>query len=72
MEAYKMCKQEQVTQEEQRHKTYRSGVRKARAHLQLNLSKDMKCSRQGFYGDISSKRMNRENVGPLLNSIGIR
>jgi len=47
----------------------RDEVRKAKAHLELSLLKGMKCGRQGFYGDISSKRKSRENVGLLLNGI---
>ena len=63
-----------MTQEEQTHSLEHpgDGVRKAKAHLELSLSKDMECSRQGFYGDSSSKRKSRENVGLLLNGIGIR
>lgn len=38
------------------------GARKAKAHLELSLSKDIKCSRQSFYGGVSSKRKSRENV----------
>ena len=30
----------------------------------------MKSNEKGFYGDISSRRKARENVGPLLNGAG--
>jgi len=42
------------------------GIRKAKAHLELNLVKDVKGSRMGFYRYIS-RRMNRENEDVLTH-----
>lgn len=42
-------------------------VRKAKAHLKLNLVRDMKGRKRSFSRYINSKRKMRENVGPLLN-----
>ena len=69
-EVYKSWKQGQVTQEEYRDTVQlcRDGVRKAKAHLELNLARDVKGNKKGFY--ISIKRKTRENVGPLLNGAG--
>lgn len=57
-EAHKRWKQQQVT-----HVEYRDtvgvcgeGVRKAKAHLELNLVRDVKDNKKGFYRSISSKR----------------
>ncbi|KAK4810509.1 hypothetical protein QYF61_004289 [Mycteria americana] len=48
----------------------RDGVRKAKAHLELNLVRDVKGDKKGFCGFIISKRKTRENVGLLLNGAG--
>ena len=42
-------------------------VRKAKADLELNLAKDVKGNRKGFYKYINSKRKTRENMDLLLN-----
>lgn len=42
------------------------GFRKAKAHLKLNLVKDMKGNKKGFYKYIG-KRKTRENMALLLN-----
>ncbi|GAB0176869.1 mitochondrial enolase superfamily member 1 [Grus japonensis] len=39
----------------------------AKAHLELNLARDVKDNKKGFFKYISSKRKTRENVGLLLN-----
>lgn len=48
----------------------RGGIRKAKAHLQLNLARDVKGNKKGIYGDMGSKRKPSENMGPLLNGAG--
>lgn len=48
----------------------RDGLRKAKAHTELNQTRDMKANKKGIYGYISSKRKIRENTGPLLNEAG--
>jgi len=49
----------------------RDATRKAKAHLELNLAKDVKKNKKGFFKYISSKRRIRDNVGPLLNEVGV-
>ncbi|GAB0184039.1 mitochondrial enolase superfamily member 1 [Grus japonensis] len=48
----------------------RDATRKTKAHLELNLARDVKDNKKGFFKYISSKRKTRENVGPLLNEVG--
>ncbi|PKU48851.1 dynein heavy chain axonemal-like [Limosa lapponica baueri] len=71
-EVYKRWKQGQVTQQEYRAivQSCRGRIRKAKAKVELNLSRSMKGNKKGFYKYISSKKMTRENVGPLLNGAG--
>lgn len=45
----------------------RNGVKKAKAHLQLNLGRDRKGNMRDFYRSISSNREIRENEGLTLN-----
>lgn len=42
-------------------------MRKAKAHLVLNLVREIKDKKKDFFKYVSSKRKTRENVGPLLN-----
>lgn len=42
-------------------------VRTAKAHLQLNLAKDVKGSKKGSYNHISSESKSKEKEGLLLN-----
>ena len=49
----------------------RAGVRRAKAHLKPTLAMDIKDNKKNFYYDADSKRVNKENVGLLLNSAGI-
>ncbi|GAB0179468.1 mitochondrial enolase superfamily member 1 [Grus japonensis] len=48
----------------------RDATRKAKAHLELNLARDVKDNKKGFFKYISRKRKTRENVSPLLNEVG--
>ncbi|PKU36582.1 rna-directed dna polymerase from mobile element jockey-like [Limosa lapponica baueri] len=48
-------------------RTCRDATRKVRSHLELNLARDAKDNKKGFFKYISSKRKTRENVSPLLN-----
>ncbi|GAB0210235.1 mitochondrial enolase superfamily member 1 [Grus japonensis] len=48
----------------------RDATRKAKAHLELNLAREVKDNKKGFFKYISSKRKTRENVGPQLNEVG--
>jgi len=48
----------------------RDATRKAKAHLELNLARDVKDNKKGFFKYISSKWKTRDNVGSLLNEMG--
>jgi len=71
-QVYGMWKEEQATWEEYRNivRGCREAMRKAKAHLEFNLARDVKDNMKGFFKYISSKRMTRENVGLLLNEVG--
>jgi len=49
----------------------RDATRKAKAHLELKLARDVKNNKKGFLNYISSKRKTRDNVGTLLNEVGV-
>ncbi|KAK4807239.1 hypothetical protein QYF61_024359 [Mycteria americana] len=49
---------------------FRDEVRKAKAYLELNLARDVKDKKNGFYKYTRDKRKARENVGSLLNGAG--
>lgn len=69
---YTSWKQGQVTQEEYRDTVQlcRDGAKKAKAHLELNLARDVKGNKKGFYKYISHNRKTRENMVPQLNGAG--
>jgi len=48
----------------------RDGVRKAKAQLELNLARDAKNNKKGFYRYISQKKMIKESVPPLMSETG--
>jgi len=68
-----MWKEGQATWEEYRNvvRACRGATRKAKAHLVLNLARDVRNNKKGFFSYISSKRKARDNVGPLLNEAGV-
>jgi len=68
-----MWKEVQATWEEHRNvvRACRDATRKAKAHLELKLTRDVKNNKKGFFNYISSKRKARHNVGPLLNEAGV-
>jgi len=69
---YRMWKQRQATWEEYRNivRACREAMRKAKVHLELNMVRDGKDNKKGFFKYISSKRKTMENVGLLLNEVG--
>ncbi|GAB0184104.1 mitochondrial enolase superfamily member 1 [Grus japonensis] len=71
-EAYRGWKQGQVAWEEYREtvRAAREQVRKAKALIELNLTRDVKDNKKSFYRYVSDKRRMRENVGPLQNETG--
>jgi len=66
-----MWKEEQATWKEYRNvvRACRDATRKAKAHLELNMARDVKNNKKGFFNCISCKRKARDNVGPLLNEV---
>ncbi|KAK4807047.1 hypothetical protein QYF61_018388 [Mycteria americana] len=50
--------------------TERDGIRKAKAWLELNLARDAKYNKKGFYRYVSQKRKAKESVPPLMNTTG--
>ncbi|GAB0179374.1 mitochondrial enolase superfamily member 1 [Grus japonensis] len=71
-EVHRMWKKGLATWEEYRNvvRVCRDATRKAKAYLELNLARDVKDNKKGFFKYISSKRKTRENVGLLLNEVG--
>ncbi|PKU32349.1 glycerol kinase [Limosa lapponica baueri] len=71
-EVYRMWKKGLATWEKYRNivRVCRDATRKAKAYLELNLGRDVKDNKKGFFKYISRKRKTRENVGPLLNEVG--
>ncbi|KGL74422.1 hypothetical protein N309_09388, partial [Tinamus guttatus] len=69
---YITWKKGQATWEEYRNivRKCRGATRKAKAHLELELARDVRGNRKGFYKYISSKGKTRENVSPPLNGEG--
>jgi len=68
-----MWKEGQATWEEYRNvvRACRDATRKAKVHLKLNLAREVKDNKKGFFNYISSKQKTRVNVGPLLNEVGV-
>ncbi|KFZ48948.1 hypothetical protein N338_11822, partial [Podiceps cristatus] len=48
----------------------RDGVRRAKVQLELNLARDAKNNKKGFYRYISRKRKVKESVPPLMSETG--
>ncbi|KFQ43546.1 hypothetical protein N333_06642, partial [Nestor notabilis] len=71
-EAYRRWKRGQATWEDYRNvvREARNQVRKAKAQLELNLARDVKNNRKGFYRYVTNKRQTRDNVGPLRKLLG--
>ncbi|KFV01476.1 hypothetical protein N340_10208, partial [Tauraco erythrolophus] len=70
--AYRGWKQGQVAWEEYREivRVTRDQVRKAKALIELNLARDIKGNKKGFYRYVNDKKRSRENVGPLRKETG--
>jgi len=68
-----MWKEGQATWEEYRNvvRACRDATRKAKAHLELKLARDVRNNKKGFFKYINSKRKARDNVGPLPNEAGV-
>jgi len=61
---YRQWKQGQATWEEYRDAAQfcKDGVRKAKAQLELNLARDTKNNKKGFYRYVSQKRKVKESI----------
>ncbi|KFV50335.1 hypothetical protein N328_01276, partial [Gavia stellata] len=70
---HRQWKQGQVSWEEYRDAAWlcSSGVRKAKAWLELNLARDAKNSKKGIYRYVSQKRKFKESIPPLMSKTGI-
>jgi len=71
-QVYGKWKEGQATWEEYRNifRAHRESTSKAKAHLKLNLARDVKDKKKCFFKYVSRKWKTRENVGPLLNEEG--
>jgi len=69
---YRMWEDGQAIWKEYRNvvRACRDATRKAKAHLELKLARDVKNNKKGFLKYISSKRKTRDNVGWLPNELG--
>jgi len=68
-----MWKEGQATWEEYRNvvRACRDAMRKAKVHLDLNLARDVKNNKKGFFKYFRCKRKTRDNVGLLLNEVDV-
>ena len=48
----------------------RGGTRKAKAQMELNLARDVKNNKKGFYRYIGRRRQAKESVPSLINETG--
>ncbi|CAM4584870.1 unnamed protein product [Lepidochelys kempii] len=48
----------------------RNEIRKAKSHLELQLARDVKSNKKGFFRYVGNKKKAKESVGPLLNEGG--
>ncbi|CAM5103262.1 unnamed protein product [Eretmochelys imbricata] len=71
-EAYKKWKIGQMTRDEYKNiaRACRSEIRKAKSHLELQLARDVKSNKKGFFRYVSNKKKVKESVGPFLNEGG--
>ncbi|CAM5142384.1 unnamed protein product, partial [Natator depressus] len=73
-ETYKKWKIGQITREEYKNiaQACRSEIRKAKSQLEVQLARDAKSNKKGFYRYVSNTKKVKERVGPLLNGEGNR
>jgi len=71
-EMHRQWKQGQVSWEEYKDTAQqcRSGVRKAKVQLELNLTRDAKNNQKGFYRYVRQKRKVKESAPALMNATG--
>ncbi|CAM5172867.1 unnamed protein product [Eretmochelys imbricata] len=63
-----------MTREEYKNiaRTCRNDIRRAKSHLELQLARDVKSNKKGFFRYVSNKKKAKESVGPLVNEGGNR
>jgi len=68
-----MWKEGQATWEEYRNvvRACTDAMRKVKAHLELKLARGVKNNKKGFLKYMTSKWKTSDNVGPLLNEVGV-
>ncbi|KFR07546.1 hypothetical protein Y956_13252, partial [Nipponia nippon] len=73
-EMHRQWKQGQVSLEEYRDAAQlgRDGIRKAKVQRELNLARDAKNNKTGFYRYVSQKRKFKESAPPMMNKTGKR
>ncbi|CAM4599489.1 unnamed protein product [Lepidochelys kempii] len=71
-EAYKKWKVGHMTREEYKNiaQACRNDIRRAKSHLELQLARDVKSNKKGFFRYVGNKKKAKECVGPLLNEGG--
>ncbi|CAM5076528.1 unnamed protein product [Eretmochelys imbricata] len=71
-EAYKKWKVGHMTREEYKNiaRACRNEIRRAKSHLELQLARDVKSNKKGFFRYVGNKKKAKESVGPLLNEGG--
>ncbi|CAM4499672.1 unnamed protein product [Lepidochelys kempii] len=71
-EAYKKWKVGHMTREEYKNiaRACRNDIRRAKSHLELQLARDVKSNKKGFFRYVGNKKKAKESVGPLLNEGG--
>ena len=71
-EMHRWWKQGQVLWEEYKEaaRLCRDGVRKAKAQLELNLARDVKKNKKGFYRYLNQKRKVQKDIPPLVSGSG--
>ena len=71
-ELHRQWKQGLASWEEHREaaRLCRDGVRKAKAQLELNLARDAKNNKKGFYRYVSRKKMVKQSVRLLMRQTG--
>ena len=69
---YNLWKKGQATEEDYKDvaRLCREKIRKAKAHLELNLATAIKDNKKSFYKYINAKRRTKENLHPLLDARG--
>ncbi|CAM2095472.1 unnamed protein product [Caretta caretta] len=71
-EAYKKWKVGHMTREEYKNiaRACRNDIRRAKSHLELQLARDVKSNKKGFFRYVGNKKKAKESVDPLLNEGG--